>query len=537
LSRRSMRRWPRWRAAAPLLAPLALCLPGPQVALAQAPTEILPPKPMQRPQAARPVLPDFLKPTLDGQEPRDLTESQLRPAPRDGDVTPPAEPPLRDGIIDLDTSDQQVGPEGIDTANIDARPPSDTGAFESPPAGHDPQLFQTEDILPLADRRLETFFRNEPFQPVGYRLGSFVLFPEIELAGVGYSNVLRSPKARADLALEAKPELRLVSNWRWHALELKANGNLSFHDEFPSEDNKNALLEARGRLDFTRKSNIQGLASQQVTQESRSGVDAARASQRADVTTNLVAASLNHRFNRLNVQLRGGVTDIHYGTLQDETTGATLDSRDRNLVQTEQAVRVRYDLKSSVGVFAETALVQRDYEAAPPDGLKRDSEGERYRFGLAFFPEHRWLRGEASLGWGRQQPNNQGLSTVDALLVDANVVLRATPLTSVLFTARSDIGDSINDNTSGVVTRALGVEGRQILRKYLTATAGVQVSRNRYVGISLDEKETSARLGLEYSISREIQLFSRYEHIWLDTTQLAGDWQADEFRLGMRLRH
>ena len=206
-------------------------------------------------------------------------------------------------------------------------------------------------------------------------------------------------------------------------------------------------------------------------------------------------------------------------------------------MQTEQAVRIRYDLKSSVGVFGETALVQRAYEAAPSDGLKRDSDGERYRLGLVFFPEHRWLRGEASLGWGSQTPSDHTLTTVDGLLVDANLVLRMTPLTSLLFTARSDISDSINDNASGVVSRTLGVEGRQLLRKYVTATAGMQVTRNRYVGIPLDEKETAVRLGLEYAISREVQLFSRFEHIWLDTTSPAGDWQADEFRVGMRVRH
>ena len=315
MSRRSMCQGPRRRATAPLLAPLVLCLAMPYEALAQTPTDILPSQPVQRPAGPRaPQQPDLLKPTLDGQEPRDQSEAQLRPAPRDGDVTPPAEPPLRDGIIDLETP-EQPGPEGIDTANVDARPPTEAGAFEWPPAGHDPQLFQTEDIVPLTDRRLNTFFRNEPYQAVGYRIGSFVAFPQLELAGVSYSNALRNPKARADLALEAKPELRLVSNWRWHALELKANGNFSFHDEFSGEDDKNTLLEARGRLDITRNSNVQGLVSQQVTQESRSGVDATRASQRADVTTTQAAASLNQRFNRLHVQLRGGVTDIHLGTV------------------------------------------------------------------------------------------------------------------------------------------------------------------------------------------------------------------------------
>lgn len=519
------------------MVPLALALlsGGPSHAQSSG-GDILSPRPVQRPAPLRPAQSDILKPTIDGRERPDVSEPQLRPAARDGDVTPVAEPPLRDGIIDL-TEPEEIGPEGIDTSRVDARPPTDSGVFEWPPAGYNPQLFQTEDIEPLRDRRLETFFRSEPYQAIGYRIGSFVLFPELELAGVAFSNVLRNPQPKRDTALEAKPELRLVSNWRWHALELKANGRFSFHDEFTSEDDRNSLLEARGRLDITKRTNLQGLVSQQTTQESRSGINATSAGQRADVTTTQAAASLNHRFNRLHVQLRGGVTEAQYGTVQDELTGATVESRERNLVQTDEAVRVRYDLKSAVGVFAETGLVQRSYEAAPADGLKRDSQGERVRVGLVFLPEHRHLRGEASLGWGRQSPSDQGLATVDGLLIDANLVWRMTPLTSLLFTARSDITDSVNDFTSGVVTRTAGLEGRHVLRQYLTATAGLQLTRNRYVGSALEEKETSARLGLEYAFSRELQVFTRYEHIWLDTTAESGKWQADEIRLGMRIRH
>ncbi len=459
----------------------------------------------------------------------------LRPAQRDGDVSQPAEPALRDGIIDLSEPESPPGPEGIDTANVDARAPNDAGPFEWPPAGHDSQLFQVEDVPPIADRRVFNFFRIEPYAAVGQRIGSFVLFPQVEIAGVSYSNVLRSPRARSDLALEAKPELRLASNWRWHALELKANGNLSFHDAYASEDDRNYLIEARGRLDFTRRTNLQGLVSRQVTQESRTGIDANRIGDRADVTTTQSLASLNHRFNRLNLQLRGGVTETSFGGTEDDS-GTLVERRDRNLVQTEEAVCARYDLKSAIGVFGETALLQRAYAAPPVDGLKRDSQGERYRLGLSFLPSHPRLRGEASVGWGRQSPDSPGLVTVDGLLIDANLVWRMTPVTSLLLTARSDITESSTEGVSGVVTRSIGLEARHALRRYLTATAGIQATRNAYSGITLDEHETAARLGLEYALSREVQLFSRYEHIWLDTSDPAGDWQADEVRVGVRIR-
>ena len=112
-----------------------------------------------------------------------------------------------------------------------------------------------------------------------------------------------------------------------------------------------------------------------------------------------------------------------------------------------------------------------------------------------------------------------------------------TPLTSLLMTARSDIVDSINDGVSGVVSRTAGFEARHVLRRYLIASAGLQLTRYDYHGSDLAERETTARLGLEYALSREVQLFTRYDHIWFDSTAAGGDWQADEVRVGMRLRH
>ena len=41
-----------------------------------------------------------------------------------------------------------------------------------------------------------------------------------------------------------------------HALEFRGIGGLSYYHEFPTEDDRDYLLEARGRLDITRRSNI-----------------------------------------------------------------------------------------------------------------------------------------------------------------------------------------------------------------------------------------------------------------------------------------
>ena len=114
-----------------------------------------------------------------------------------------------------------------------------------------------EDLDPVRDNRATLqLFQNEPYDPVGVQIGRFVLFPELEVGGSYYSNVFHAPNAESDVALDVIPSARLVSNGSRHALEFRGIGGLSYYHEFPTEDDRDYLLEARGRLDITRRSNI-----------------------------------------------------------------------------------------------------------------------------------------------------------------------------------------------------------------------------------------------------------------------------------------
>ena len=180
-----------------------------------------------------PIIPED-DPTRDPHErdPLDLDPaSGQRPVVRDGDLSWPPEPraPV-DGIIE--NPEPVPVRDGVDPLSIDTRPKEDIDAFESPPAGYDPLLFQIEDLPPIEDRRTRRLARLEPYDPVGIRIGTFVLFPEVELGGSWYSNVLRSSSAESDMALDLRPSARFVSDWKVHALEFRAASTLSFFSDF-----------------------------------------------------------------------------------------------------------------------------------------------------------------------------------------------------------------------------------------------------------------------------------------------------------------
>ncbi len=468
----------------------------------------------------------------DDTEPR--ARGGQRPVLRDGDLTVPGEPPvLRDGIVE--TLEPEAPQDGVDPTVIDTRPPEDIDAFENPPAGFDPLLFQIEETEPILDRRPRRLFALEPYDPVGVRMGTFVLFPEIELGLDAFSNVFRSPAARADTAIAIRPSARLVSNWRTHALEFRTAGTLSRFNEFDSENEQGYLVEARGRIDITRRTNLQATIGRELSQESRSAIDASSAGDRADLTTDRATVALQHRFNRLSVQLRGSVTDQQYG---DISAGAvTISNDDRNITTYEQAVRATWELKPTLSVFSEVAVNQREYErAAQSDLIRRDSTGERYRVGLSFGNTGQILRGEISLGYGVQRPDDPRLADISGILLDSNLAWRVSELTSLLFSARSDVSETTTAFSGGVFTHQVGVEARHAFQRQLVGSAGLSYTMQDFSGVAIDESEWRATLGAEYFLNRETVLFGRYAHTAFSSSQLNSDYNSDELRLGIRLR-
>lgn len=474
----------------------------------------------------------------DPNEPADVLGSEeyrrkRAPRPQDGDlVTIPESLVIPGGAIDL--SEPYTLTEEGQAEPTELRAPQETAAFGIS-SGYDPLLLQADEVNPIFSNRPARQFEPLPFAPLGTRIGSFTLFTNVEADGDYNSNLFASPEALGDTSLEVRPVARLVSNWSTHALELRANGNLSYHDKYPSEDDRAYVTEALGRLDVTRRTNLQGTIAHEEAQESRSAINASSAGSRPDIVVNRGKGSFNHRFNRLTVQLRGGIVDTRYGPAV--FSGIVQNNADRDYTLYEEAVRPKWEFKPTLFVFTDVAVNQRDYSiAAFTDGINRTSTGERYRAGVSFGKTGEFLRGEVSLGYGRQRPDSPQLPLIDGLLIDANLAWRPTLLTTLILTAATDVAETTTAGSGGVLERQYAAELRHNFTTRLIGSAAVTYFTRNFVGASLLENQFTAATGLEYYLSRHAVLFGRYVHTAFDTTSPNGNYTAEEVQLGVRLR-
>lgn len=540
-----------WGLAAISAAALAVAA---EPAVAQVPIETI----IQPPQGRRPKAPPARRPAPeqigvddpeavpapspqeqqpdDGDEPQSEDEPKVERsmAPSGGnagrDLMPEPKAPV-DGLIE-DGAPGTVVVDGMADLNRDSRRPEDIG----PPAGYDALAFQIEALDPLNDRRTDRLFRFEPYDPIGIRIGSFVLFPEAELGVLTNSNVFRSSRPSADYAYDTRGTVRAVSDWRVHALELRATGRASFYDRFETENDGTWSVEARGRLDISRRTNIEAAISHLADKDIRSVIDAPiNARRRGDVTTDRAAATLNQQLGRVTVQLRGSVSDVNFSSVPS-TVGTVINNDSRNYTQQDGAVRVAYALNRHAAVFVDTALREREYAVAAGDGFLRSSTSERYRMGVLFSPMGSTLRGEISLGWGQQTPRDGRLATIEGYLLDANLAWRASALTSFLLTLRSEFYDTTLTNSPGTLTREVGVEMRHAFQRQLIGTAAARYGWAPYESVSLEDKMLTGELGLDYYVNGNVSVYGRLQHLDFQSTDKTRNYIDDIVRVGVRVR-
>jgi hypothetical protein len=505
------------------------------------------------------------EPGLDDTDTQGLDERNSNPAaaspdaddnPAPDDVTDPADPnssanqndndesaprgvardPGEVNAGDLASGEPLTPPQGVDVSSASARDAAEIELSDQRAARPDPLLYQIEDLNPITDNRTTArLFRQEPYDPVGIKIGSFVLFPELDLGTSYYSNVFHAPSAKSDVAFDVVPSARLVSNWSRHALEFSATGILSFYNDYTTEDDRDYLLEARGRLDITSRANIQALIARQQSFEDRSALDASSAGTRAKIIEDQATVAYNQKFNRLSLQFRGSISDYSYGSTED--AGVVTNNRDRDYTQYEEAARATWELKPQLSPFFEVAVNHRDYsEAAQSDGINRTSNGERYRFGISFGNDGDIVRGEISLGYGVQTPSDRRLHPVDGLIIDANATWRVTPLTSILFNAMSDVSETTTTDVGGAFYRSASIGIRHELRRYLVVSAAFNYSNQDSQDGVISDNEFREIVGLEYFADRNTVLYGRYEHVNFDGIGVPNDYVGDEIHVGVRLR-
>jgi hypothetical protein len=146
------------------------------------------------------------------------------------------------------------------------------------------------------------------------------------------------------------------------------------------------------------------------------------------------------------------------------------------------------------------------------------------------------LFGEASFGWGEQQPIDDRHSPVEGPLLNADLIWMPSQLTKLEFLARSEIDETTLTDSAGAIDRFYELSLQHAFWRYFVLGTFVSYEIGDYAGDPQVDQRVKAGLTGDYYFNPVVSMYGRYEHTNFTSTIAENDFIEDEMRFGFKLR-
>lgn len=396
------------------------------------------------------------------------------------------------------------------------------------------EIYRAPDALPRPRRPARP--ADEPFDPLGIRVGTFIVKPAIEVTRAYDSNAERFAGGRGSPYTITAPELSVRSQWPVHELTATLRGTYSTYDNVSTLNRPSADGKVNARIDAARdlRYDVEGRFILGTDNPGSPNLQAGLS--RFPIFTTLgTTVGATKSFNRLELTLKGSFDRTVYQA-SHLTDGTTSSNDDRNFDQYGATVRAAYEVTPGIKPFVEVFTDRRIHQLAlDRNGEQRDSSGVTPRVG-GTFELSRILTGELSVGYQMRRYKDPGLPDLSGMVADASLKWAATGLTTATLTASSRTDETILANTSGTFRRDVGLQIDHAFRRWLLATIKLGVGYDRYVGFDRADTRTSIGTALTYKFNRELWFKGEYRNERLHSNVASADYNAHVWLFGLRLQ-
>ncbi len=378
---------------------------------------------------------------------------------------------------------------------------------------------------------------DDPYAPLGVRVGAFTVFPSVE-ARVGHSDNVGADAVDPQSGSYSRiiPAIEVRSDWIRHEFWGRAVASFLSYFDGEWDDERSVEAEVGGRIDVRSDITVDLRGSYFSSPESRGDPNVPDAVLDAPEARRFGGEGiLARQFGRTRISLRGAMFRNEYedAPLAD---GTTLDNGDRTYDTVSGGVRASHDLGGGVALFAETNVNRRRYDRAiDRSGVERGSRGFDVLAGLQFAIADLFT-GEIGAGYQRQEPDDPGLSDIEGAIVRGELAWRPSALTTVTVTGSILPEESVLEATAaGARVYSTDVELAHAFRRNLIATGRLGWSQADFVGSERENRWFEAGLGVEYRMSRELAFLIEATHERFEFTVPGDDYEDNRIEVGVRL--
>ena len=377
---------------------------------------------------------------------------------------------------------------------------------------------------------------TDPFAPLGMRIGTFIVFPELE-QGLSWSSNADSSSGGGEAVLsETTLRLNGESDWSRHSLQFGAFGTfrqtLSGADVSELSGGANALL----RLDLADGFAASAGADYQVTPETATS---------AVVIPGAVSQPLRHALTgtlgvaRSQGKFRLAATGRVERQIYEDAKlsgGGVLSQRDRNTTLATLALRTGYEVSPALVPFIEAEIGRRTYDLRlDTAGFARSADRYGVRAGLEIDLGDK-LTGEFAAGWISEKPDDTRLAAVEGVSALASLAWSPSRGTTVNLAAATTIETTTQAGLSGSILYDLDMNIERQIRANLTGNVATGIGFREFKGSNGQDLIIDIEAGLTWWLNRNFGVTGRAGYENVNSNVTGRDAETLSAFLGVRLR-
>jgi hypothetical protein len=378
--------------------------------------------------------------------------------------------------------------------------------------------------------------RSRPeYDPLGVRLGGFLLFPQLGLYEAFNDNIFATnDDEKSDFITNIVPVLSLQSDWSRHAIGLAAGANSAKYADFTRQDYTDYFVNFNGRVDITGDSALflgGGYAERHDLPGDPNAADDVREPTPYNILNGF--GRYTQTFGRFRATLDSTIDRFTYedDVLRDGDRRSNAED-DRTVYA--GGVRVGYEVMPDYEAFVRASGNHRSYDKDDNIGIiDRSSTGYSTVAGLAL-DLGGILFGELYIGYLEQIYESDQFDAISGLDAGGSLTWNVTTLTTITARASRQINDTTQRNVSGILTTSGGLDVDHELLRNLILNANFAVVNDQYESIDRDDDFYIAGLGGRYLFTRNFSGTLGYRFVQRDSSADDLDYTRNVVRIGVQ---
>ena len=355
------------------------------------------------------------------------------------------------------------------------------------------------------------------YDPVGLRIGSFILYPDLDVTGTFNSNILGQASAPlSDYIVALQPGVDLKSDWNNNALNFHADGSFNKYTEHADQDYNDYTFSSDGRLDIDRSAVLFGGIGYSVRHQPVyspnnlgsvvPGLQTAVPELYSDLSARVGGQKT---FNRLSFRLDATYDDYSFADVPS-ISGANVPFHLENYNEEQFILRTAYELFPMSEVYLLTKYDIRNHDfSSDLFGFDRNSTGYTAAAGAKYD-----LTGitfiDAYAGYFQQNYEDLRLPSLSGPTFAAKLTWNVTRLTTVTGSLTRGVAESDLPGVSGYIdTIGEADVDHELLRNLILRASVGSPEEDAFHGISRTDNYYAAGVGAKYLINRRLHAILR----------------------------